>query len=341
MTMKYYLGKATNGSYEKIDLSKVVADSEDINSVYNYVFSFNNYQELVDDLFNRGLIDKKNVHLAYCSVFQGKLKPLFNGTTMYFRDAKDFFSVNNIRLFLYDNQYNLDLVNYLFLCEIRKYRVIDNLRKSFEKNLSSKEAFLAHLDYLSKRRFSEEFLRRWKDMGNYVSTHEIRYLRKDGLLMGMINATMKDIVDSDHDLMVLYNSESHGKTPTSLDLLFRLQCMVRQENSVGQYNFEMTSDEDNNVKGVIDSFLREELTNKTKDGRKSSPRKLIDLAMLLYNYCHKNDKQVEIEEDEEYEDETYLDEDDFLRIGISPEEMEDYGYYKTNPNNSDSLYRRK
>ena len=343
--MKYYLGNKTkNDNYEPIDLSGVIENPENINSVYNYVFGFNNYQELVEDLFNRGLIDSKNTNLAYCSIYHGKLKPLFNGTTMYFKDAKDFFSVYNIRLFLYDNQYDLDLVEYLFVSEIRKYRIVDNLKKSFLKTLSNKEAFKAHLEYLSKRGFSPEFKQRFKELSDYVDKYNISSLKKDGIFMGMVNATLTDICNSDEDLLCLFNSESKGHTPTSIDLLTRLHRMVREENAVGQYLFETTPDEDNNVREVIDNFIREEVTNKQKDGsRKSSPRKLIDLAMLLYKYQNrKNDKQIEeFIEDEIEPDETYYEEDDFVREGISIEDLEDYGFYKTNPDNPEGFYRRK
>ncbi len=340
--MKYYLGKETKtGIYEPIDLSGVIENPENINSVYNYVFGFNNYQELLNDLKNRGLIDK-NTRLAYCSIYHGKLKPLFNGTTMYFKDARDFFSVNNIRLFLYDNKYNLDLVEYLYVAEIRKYRIVDNLKKSFLKTMTNSDSFKAHLEFLSKRGFSEEFKRRFKELSEYVDKYNINVLKKDGILMGMVNATLTDIANSDEDLLALFNSEGKGHTPTSIDLLTRLHRMVREENAVGQYIFEYSSDEDNNVPGVIDEFIREEVTSKTKEGRKSSPRKLVDLAMLLYKYKNRNNNTQEIIDEEEYEpEETYYDENDFLSEGISIEDLEDYGFSKINPDNPEGFYRRK
>ncbi len=355
--MKYYLGrKIKEDSYEKIDLSKVIQHPEEIESIFNYVFKFANYQELVDDLYDKGAIDTKLVQLAYCSLLKGKLKPIYNGTCMYFKEAKPFFNYNNMRLYLYENQYNLGLVEFLLTFAMRKYRVAAALNKSFMKYAETINGFQEHIKFLLSKDFSEETKTRLQYLLDYLDRENVISIKGDDRYLRIIENTLNDLVENDHDLLTYYHCEpSHGRLPDSVETLIRLYRMVREENLVGQYNFEMTPDEDNDVKSVLEQLLREETTNKQKDEtRTRSYRKQIDFAMLLYNYSrgiyrpYEEIPDIKPEEDLDGQ-ETIYEEDDWKRqftkeelkeIDLA-EVIENQGFEPMDPNNPNSFYHRK
>ncbi len=339
--MKYYLGYYDNHEYKPI---KSLEIGDTLMNVVDYTTSFTSIKKIKDDLYSKKLIPNPTVRIDYViekGPKNNKSYHILNSTDqIYTSESKRFFDVTTLKELLSSEVDNSEFVALLNSKYIKKYGYINNIL-AYLLNLNE-EDLASILEKLIKVILSVEAKTSIEKTLNYINEHKdsINYDIIDGYIESLIR-TIKTKPYDITNMFIFFKKYIEFRTIPAMSYLSRwLQIAIDESRNGGVYIDSM--EESINEESALNYFFneivyefdyRKKEYKKENGKRKINYREMFDLGVFVADYYQtiyeeyvesmKSSNKYEIEDDSYDDEEEFLEEEDFARIGTT---SEDAGY---------------
>lgn len=315
------------------------AASRNIAGIVTFTLNFNDVNELKNDLYKKGLIPNSDVTLVYSYTRKSgnytNIKIVNQNRKIYTKEDKKFFISKHMKEFLDEYKYDPDFTGFLFSEYLISLGVAGELKNYLASLRNDRVKLLKIMSSLLEIPLSNDV---YEIINKIIDSEDIdRYLSE----------FIKTISINQYDLINTFKKLRDKFEYRQIPLLWPLERLYNisvNASQMGIKNFENSPEFYRSSEPEIREFVNRVIyiyDSKTKnyalnkDGSlKIDKRKLFDLGVLLeeYNAYINSYMQVEenkimpeeeiedIELDDSHESDMYLEEDDFLRIGVDPEE---------------------
>ena len=337
--MHYFLIHKSKNDYVKVDLSSIISDSTSILGLMKFTGQFDSEFELVNYLNEKGLVEGYPTGFAYGRVSNKVLSPIYNGNRLYLSDSVDFFEPRYLRQFFDENKLNYEFIHALVINIIKKY----NVTSTIKRKLVHEPYIKSVVKKLLNKNFSPDVKEGLEDLLIYLETNRVYNPANDNIVLDKVERIFEDVNRNEKDLMVMFHGYPDVKYPTPVYKADRLLTIVNNYEFVGEEEFYCGYDQDNNISGALSEFLDAELYDVRNNQKRFQPRRFVDLAMFVINYCdyinmyYSQSKGITDINEEEFADETYYEPDDFKNM--SEEEIEAQGFKLIKDDGGKGYYR--
>lgn len=325
--MKYYLGYYNNSEFKPIELENT---EPTILSIVKFTTNFDSIMSLKQYLLEEEKIPNNEASLHYL-IEKGKkgdkyYEPL-KANKIYTLEYTSLFTLEGLKKFINENKYSKEMITILFSEYLRKYGYIDVIARYFkEKEFSQLIPILSGLSKVTSLHLNSK-IKHVIDNYPELSKEEIS---------SFIDYIINCLKYSNHDLINAYiyllKSINFKNIPT-IKYLHNWFSIVNDYNQSGERNYIDTPSEFRDINVEVDAFFNSIIYDydskkreykKLEGKRKIQSRQLFDLSVILSDYYkHIYDEYLNsiYSDDESYdEDAEFLCQDDFERIGTTPEE---------------------
>ncbi len=343
--MKYYLGYYKNPRYIPIKDSKI---GDNLTDIVGFTTQFSTMNEIKAYLYSENLIPSPNVYINYVIEKGTKDRRVYyviNSTDkIYTSESKQFFTLTSIKEYLVQEGEEPDfvmflcykyiikfgylkrMINYLFYLDINSLIYVLKELKSAQLSRAAIEKIESILNYLSQK-------------GEYASQDIL-----EGLIESFYQAVSYNTYDVANMYTLLKGYVKFRNIPAMNHLYNWLKtCIINhkkgyKENYISNDGIELNTIINEFFNNLIYYFDYDKKAYKMENGsRKKNIRELFDLGVFIEEYysslyeeyiesLKKNENgcqtiQNTVDEiDEEDEHEEFLEEEDFIRMGQTPEE---------------------
>lgn len=327
--MRYYLGYYNNLEYKPIILEEV---STSILSIVKFTTGFDGLNSLKNHLISEGLIPNNNANLYYL-IEKGtkghKYYERLKTDNIFTLEYSALFTIDGLKKFINENKYNEDMIVLLFGEYLKKFgydKLIKDIILGKSTDVNQVINFLKEL----KKAFSEDIQARIDYLLKNISL-----LSKEDILSN-IDYISNHVVFNNIDLINAYlilRKKANFKNIPTIRYLSNWLNIARNHNRIGSEYYTSIPSEYCDIDSEIAIFFNSIVYDydndkkeykKTNGKRKIKERPFFDLAAILASFYKKlYDEYIStlfVSEEEYDEDDEYLCEDDFIRIGTTSEE---------------------
>ncbi len=344
--MKYYLGYYKNPRYIPIKDSKI---GDNLTDIVGFTTQFSTINEIKAYLYSENLIPSTNVNINYIiekGTKERRVYYVINSTDkIYTSESKQFFALKSIKEYLVQEGEEPDFVIFLCYKYIIKFgylkRMINYL---FNLDINS---LIYVLKELKSAQLSSAALEKIESILNYLS-QKGEYASCD-ILEGLIEAFYQAVFYNTYDVTNMYTLLKRyvkfKNIPAMNYLSNWLQtCIVNRkkgykENYISNDGIELNTIINDFFNNLVYYFNYDKKVYKTENGsRKKNIRELFDLGVFIEEYysslyeeyieslkknesgCQTTQNTVDEIDYNDDEPEEFLEEEDFTRMGLTPEE---------------------
>lgn len=348
--MKYYLGFYHDGEYHLINLNDedyfLDKDCCDIINIIKYTATFACMDDLLEYFILNKLVDENivkelsnNFKVEYL-VEKGPKKakdiaPLKIGKELFFSHSSEFFKIEFMKKYIYDNINNINFMEDLYATYLKKIGIVDDLKKVFLNNLDRPATNLMYLNSLGDIEldsFTQKNINNLKDILNaQIGKNIVHPLTEKGrtTVEGRLNSIMGNISSNNKQLIDTYR---RLVSVLQKSYIYEIKLLNNLHHTIVIKDIQLSDDEIIKIISKIVDAICYSWDSKTKQYREDmngkfrlQAHKYIFLANFLYNYDEYQKfikKQTEMQISEEFEDgEEFLEAADFERMETSPEEQ--------------------
>lgn len=312
--MAYYLGYKKDGIFHPIDLN--INNANDILSIVNFTCAFENEDQLIEYLYDEGLIQEENVELSYL-IQKGKrdeknYSELPNIRRIFYYNSSSAFDVEKLKKYIEINTKDNALIKYILSNLLKKYGLDEHLKNFLTEDIesSSRRAYLISVltTILNNSRIISL---------NYRIESLINSIRDNRPLLEVeINSFIElALADSDTIIYLFRVLKKHLKFPKILEI----EDLLKLEFEINGYHLGELE-----IKARINRFINHYIIR----NQSVNSRNLVDLGSMIQDY---KDYVLSLEldnyrpitgHDEEYNElDEFLEEDDFARCDTTSENV--------------------